>query len=151
MTPTIRDATAADIEAVIRIARAGAIEPNRYAPLEIADPSYRQVFDTIENDPNHHLVVLEVDKEVVGTLFLSFLPDLMGPGLWRGQLENVHIRADQRGRGLGGILIEWAIDQCRQRNCTFVQLTSNKKRADAHRFYERLGFERSHDGFKLKL
>lgn len=151
MSPIIRDATAADLEAVIEIARAGAIEANRYPPLDLADPNYMQVFEIIENDPNHRLIVLEIDNQVAGTLFLSFLPDLLGPGQWRGQLENVHIRADQRGKGLGGMLIDWAIEQCRQRNCTLVQLTSNKKRNDAHRFYERRGFKRSHDGFKLSL
>ncbi len=151
MNPTIRDARATDLEAIITIARAGAIEANRYAPLDLDDPRYRQVFDIIDRDPNHRLIVVESEGEVVGTLFLSFLPDLMGPGQWRGQLENVHVRADHRGKGLGGMLIEWAIGQCRERNCTFAQLTSNKKRSDAHRFYERLGFERSHDGFKLKL
>jgi GNAT superfamily N-acetyltransferase len=69
----------------------------------------------------------------------------------RGLLENVHIRADQRGTGLGSQMVQWAIERCREAGCGLVQLTSNKVRTDAHRFYTRLGFAQTHEGFKLKL
>lgn len=150
MTLSIRDATRADIETIVEICRAGAVIANRYQPLDHADPGYARFFDILSADPNHRLVVGEMDGEVVATLLLSFLPDLVGLS-WRGQLENVHVRADARGGGIGGQLVEWAIARCREKGCDYVQLTSNKKRLDAHRFYERLGFAKSHEGFKLKL
>ena len=90
------------------------------------------------------------DGEIAGTVLISFLPDLIGRG-WRGQLENVHVRAAARGNGIGSKMIAHAVERCRERGCQMVQLTSNKARHDAHRFYERLGFERSHEGMKLKL
>ncbi|MNL46384.1 aminoalkylphosphonic acid N-acetyltransferase [compost metagenome] len=79
------------------------------------------------------------------------IPGLPRFGMTRGLLENVHIRADQRGNGLGSEMVLWAIAQCRDAGCGMVQLTSNKVRLDAHRFYQRLGFAASHEGFKLYL
>jgi GNAT superfamily N-acetyltransferase len=87
----------------------------------------------------------------VGTLQLSVLPSLPHRGALRGQLEGVHVRADQRGGGLGAAMVGWAVEEARRRGCSEVQLTSQKRRTDAHRFYERLGFTRSHEGFKLLL
>ncbi|TIX49932.1 MAG: GNAT family N-acetyltransferase, partial [Mesorhizobium sp.] len=72
-------------------------------------------------------------------------------GAWRGQIEAVRVAADRRGERLGQLLLEWAIGECRKRGCRVVQLTTNKSRADAHRFYERLGFKASHIGYKLEL
>ena len=150
MSLIFRDATRDDIPTIVQLCRDGAIVPNRYPPIDPTDPAFGAIFDTIAAEPNHTLVVCEKDGAVVGTLLISFLPDLMGKG-WRGQLENVHVRGSDRGAGIGSKMIAWAIDRCRERDCTLVQLTSNKARHDAHRFYERLGFERSHEGFKLKL
>jgi GNAT superfamily N-acetyltransferase len=112
---------------------------------------YLRAFEGVDADPAHLLVVVEAGGEVVGTLQLSVLPSLPHRGALRGQLEGVHVRADHRGGGLGAGLVGWAVDEARRRGCTLVQLTSQKRRVDAHRFYERLGFARSHDGFKLHL
>ncbi len=68
--------------------------------------------------------------------------------MWRGLIEGVHISSAHRNKGLGGELIDWAVERCRERGCGMAQLTSNKKRLDAHRFYERLGWKKSHEGFK---
>ncbi|MBU1174824.1 MAG: GNAT family N-acetyltransferase [Alphaproteobacteria bacterium] len=150
MPLSFRDATGADIASVLELCRAGALNPDRYPPLDLADPAYAALFDAISADPNHRLIVCEKDGEIVGTLMISFLPDLVGRS-WRGQLENVHVHSGRRGSGIGSEMVAWAVARCRERGCDLVQLTSNKARHDAHRFYERLGFEKSHEGMKLKL
>lgn len=145
-----RDAVAGDIETITQLAIDGSIIPGRYDGLDLSNPRYRATFDAILADPCHRLVVAIADQMIVGTMQISYLPDLMNGG-WRGQIENVHIRASQRGRGFGGEMMRWAIARCRERGCVLVQLTSHKLRADAHRFYTSLGFENSHEGFKLTL
>ena len=89
--------------------------------------------------------------DVVGTLQLSFLPGLSRRGELRAQIEGVRVRADHRGAGVGEALIRWALAEARRRGCGLVQLTTDRSRRDAHRFYERLGFVASHVGFKLAL
>ena len=88
---------------------------------------------------------------MVGTLQLSFIPGISHGGAWRAQVEGVRIASDRRGSGLGGRLMEWVVQESRRRGCRMVQLTTNKSRTDAHRFYERLGFVGSHEGYKLQL
>jgi GNAT superfamily N-acetyltransferase len=112
------------------------------------DP-YLRAFDVIDADPAHLLVVALVGGDVVGTLQLSVLPALVRRGALRGQLEAVHVRADHRGSGVGSAMVRWAVEEARRRGCALVQLTSQKRRVDAHRFYVRLGFANSHEGFKL--
>ncbi|QDZ11049.1 GNAT family N-acetyltransferase [Devosia ginsengisoli] len=151
---TFRDATPADIATIVGLSHAGDARGTDTPPLDpatLADPRYRAAFDEILADPNHRLIVAERDGEVVGTLQISFIPGMPNFGMKRGLLENVHIRADQRGSGLGTQMVQWAIERCREASCGLVQLTSNKRRLDAHRFYEKLGFTKSHEGFKLLL
>jgi len=148
---TFRPATPDDIPTIIALMAAGAVGDTPDSAGQVDHPGYRKAFDAISNDPNHMLVVAERNGQVVGTMQLSFLPGIARQGMWRGLLENVHIRTDLRGHGLGTTMIQWAIAQCRERGCGLVQLTSNKARLDAHRFYERLGFSKSHEGFKLFL
>jgi GNAT superfamily N-acetyltransferase len=112
---------------------------------------YLDAFDVIDADPAHLLLVAEVGAEVVGTLQLSVLPTLVRQGAPRAQLEGVHVRSDHRGSGVGGAMVRWAVEEARRRGCALVQLTSQKRRTDAHRFYTRLGFANSHEGFKLSL
>lgn len=92
-----------------------------------------------------------LDADVVGTLQLSFLPRLARRGALRGQIEAVRVHGSYRGRGLGAAMITWAIDEGRRRGCALMQLTTDKSRVDAHRFYLRLGFVASHEGLKLSL
>uniref|UniRef100_UPI003216F348 GNAT family N-acetyltransferase n=1 Tax=uncultured Arthrobacter sp. TaxID=114050 RepID=UPI003216F348 len=87
----------------------------------------------------------------VATFQLSFLPGLSRRGSWRAQLEAVRVGTELRGQGVGAVLVEWAIDESRRRGCSLMQLTTDKSRSDAHRFYERLGFAASHEGMKLAL
>ena len=88
---------------------------------------------------------------VVGTMQLSFLPGLSRGGAMRGQVEAVRVAASHRGRRLGEQMVRWGVDESARRGCALVQLTTDKSRADAHRFYERLGFTASHEGFKMSL
>ncbi|MPY80379.1 MAG: GNAT family N-acetyltransferase [Actinophytocola sp.] len=91
------------------------------------------------------------DESVVGTMQLTFIPGLARQGALRAQIEAVRVREDCRSFGLGRAVIQWAIDEARRRGCALVQLTSDKQRTDAHRFYARLGFVDSHEGLISRL
>lgn len=148
---TFRRATAADLPAIVAMLADDGLGWGREdASLPLAR-GYLDAFAAIEADPNQMLTVAEADGAVVGTLQLSFLPGLSHKGAWRGQVESVRVASLRRGTGLGQAMLEWAVGQCRARGCRMVQLTTDKTRADAHRFYERLGFKASHEGFKLVL
>jgi GNAT superfamily N-acetyltransferase len=151
-TPTLRRATVDDVRAIVELLAADQLGATRDGADddEQLEP-YRRAFEAIDADPAHLLVVAESNGEVVGTLQLSFLPGLARRGALRAQIEAVRVRSDRRSSGLGGELMTWAIDEARRRGCALVQLTSDKRRTDAHRFYTRLGFVPSHEGFKLAL
>lgn len=148
---TYRDATAADLPAIIRLLAEDQIGGRTDDPGTPLDPVYAAAFAAIDSDAHQRLIVAEIDGAVIGTMQLSFLPGLLNRGAWRGQIEAVRIAADQRGNGLGADMIGWAVEQCRARRCFMAQLTSNNDRVAAHRFYERLGWQKSHAGFKLYL
>ncbi|MBF8184890.1 GNAT family N-acetyltransferase [Nonomuraea sp. K274] len=116
-----------------------------------ADERYLAAFDRIDADPYDELVVAERDGKVVGTMQLTYLAGLSRLGAERCQIEAVRVAASTRGQGLGRRMIRWAIDRARARGCAMVQLTSDKSRTDAHRFYDSLGFTASHVGYKLTL
>ena len=113
---------------------------------------YERAWAEIDADPAQLLVaVTDPSGAVVATLQLTVIPGLARRGARRAQIEAVRVADALRGQGLGGALIEWAIEEARRRGCALVQLTSDKRRADAHRFYARLGFAASHEGYKLRL
>jgi ribosomal protein S18 acetylase RimI-like enzyme len=112
---------------------------------------YVDAFDALQRDPNQLMVVLVADGVVAGCVQISFIPGLSRLGMWRGQIESVRIASSRRDEGLGRRLLEWAIAECRNRGCGLVQLTTDKSRLDARRFYESLGFRASHEGMKLSL
>ena len=114
-------------------------------------PHYRRAFEAIDSDPAHILVVAQAGEDVAATMQLSFFPGLARRGALRAQIEAVHVHHAYRGRGLGGAMFAWAIGEAKRRGCALVQLTSDKSRPDAHRFYHRLGFIASHEGLKLAL
>ena len=149
----LRRAVADDLPALVALLADDPLGSTREAAPG-SDPElapYRQAFALIDGDPAHLLVVAVDGTDVVGTFQLSFLPGLARRGALRAQIEAVRVRADHRGRGLGAAMIGWAIDEARRRGCALVQLTTQKARTDAHRFYERLGFVASHEGLKLPL
>ena len=122
----------------------------READREPLPASYRQAFDAIDRDPNQRLVVVEWDDgAVVGVLQLTYIPSITYRGGWRAQIEGVRVAAAHRAAGIGRMMVEWAIAQATDRGCHLVQLTTDKQRPDARRFYERLGFVASHEGMKL--
>jgi GNAT superfamily N-acetyltransferase len=146
---SFRPATASDVPAVVALIAGDQLGARREVPQELAP--YRDAFDVIDSDPNQLLVVGESGGRVIATLQLTFVPGLSRRGAWRAQIEAVRVEASVRGMGVGERLVRWSIEQARARGCGLVQLTSNATRADAHRFYERLGFVASHTGFKLAL
>jgi GNAT superfamily N-acetyltransferase len=148
---TIREATAADLPAIIRLLADDPMAAGREDLSEPVAPSYLAAFKEIDGDDGEMLVVGELDGEVVASLQLSLLPGLSRKGAWRAQIEAVRVASPLRGRGLGQELVTWAIDAARARGCTLVQLTTDRSRTDAHRFYERLGFQPTHVGMKLRF
>jgi GNAT superfamily N-acetyltransferase len=116
-----------------------------------ADQRYLTAFERIDADPDDELIVAEVDGKVVGTMQLTYLAGLSRLGSERCLIEAVRVAAPTRGQGLGRKMITWAIARARARGCAVVQLTSDKSRGDAHRFYDSLGFANSHEGYKLLL
>ncbi|WP_375775229.1 GNAT family N-acetyltransferase [Bradyrhizobium sp. ma5] len=152
MTPVaFRKAQPADIPAIIALLAHDILGQQREDASSPPNPRYVDAFEAILADPNQLLVVATLDDEVIGTLQLSFIPGMAQLGAWRGQIEAVRIAETHRCSGVGQQMFEWAIDQCKARGCDLVQLTTDKARPDAHRFYERLGFVGSHVGYKLTL
>ncbi|HEV8107191.1 MAG TPA: GNAT family N-acetyltransferase [Burkholderiales bacterium] len=113
--------------------------------------SYDRAFEAIDRDPNYELVVGELDGRVVAVLQLACIPNLSRRGSWRALIEGVRVDSSLRSSGLGRKLVAWAIERAREKGCRLVQLTSDKRRRDAIRFYESLGFVASHEGMKLEL
>ena len=126
----------------------GALREDISTPL---NSKYIAAFQSIKEDKNNELVVAEVDEQLVGMLQVTFIPYLTHTGSRRCLIEGVRITETFRGRGMGAKLIQWAIDRAKETDCSIVQLTSNKERPDAIRFYESLGFTASHEGFKMDL
>ncbi|MGI5376700.1 N-acetyltransferase family protein [Streptomyces sp. CA-251387] len=145
----IRPAVADDIPAIVAMLADDPLGAQRESPDDLTP--YLAALERLSSDPNQHLVVAVREGSVVGTLQLTVIPGLSRRGSTRSIIEAVRIHADERGSGLGTQLIEWAIGESRRQKCQLVQLTSDKSREDAHRFYERLGFTASHVGFKLSL
>lgn len=146
-----RQATGADLPQLIRLLSDDRLSEFREDFSDPINPLYLAALAHIESDPNNELIVVESQRQLVGMLQLTFIPYLSHQGAWRCLIEGVRVVEHSRGRGLGTRIFEWAISRARQRGCAMVQLTSNKQRVDAIRFYRRLGFVDSHEGFKRYL
>lgn len=151
MTIAFRKATAADLPSIVAMLADDVLGQSRETVSDPPAPPYVQAFAAIEADANQLLVVADRDGDVVGTMQLSFLPGLAHRGAWRGQIEAVRVASSQRGTGLGREMFAWAIGVFREKGCRLVQLTTDKSRKDAHRFYDGLGFVATHEGYKLRL
>ncbi|MBA2807492.1 GNAT family N-acetyltransferase [Streptomyces sp. KM273126] len=145
----IRPAVTDDVPDIVAMLADDPLGAQRESPNDLTP--YLTALERISGDPNQHLVVAVREGRVVGTLQLTIIPGLSRKGATRSVIEGVRIHTDERGSGLGTRLIQWAIDTSQRQDCQLVQLTSDATRTDAHRFYERLGFEASHVGFKLPL
>lgn len=150
-TATIREATENDLEAIIALFADDPLGGHGDTTDPQALPDYSAAFSKISTSPNETLYVAELDGEVVGTFQTMVTTTMTARGASSLIVEAVQTRADMRGRGIGAVMINFAIDKARADGMRVVQLTSNAVRTDAHRFYERLGFTPSHIGFKLKL
>ena len=112
---------------------------------------YTRAFDQIDADPNHELVVGRFGGRVVCCAQLTVLPCMTHGGTKRAQIEGVRVDSNMRGRGIGYVMMWWIIERAKERGCGLVQLTTDRRRADAERFYEKHGFTTTHHGMKLWL
>jgi ribosomal protein S18 acetylase RimI-like enzyme len=140
-----------DVPAIVALLADDVLGARRERNEDPLPDAYYRAFDAVDGDPAHELLVAERDGRVVGTLQLTFLPGLSRQGMWRAQIEGVRISSAERGRGVGEQLVRHAVARAKERSCGLVQLTSDKSRVDAVRFYQRLGFQASHEGMKLAL
>ena len=151
MRATFRRARADDLPAIVAMLADDTLGRTRESPGLPLDARYLAAFAAIDADPNQMLVIAECEGAVVGCQQISFIPGLGRRGAWRALIEAVRVASGMRGQGLGQQLIEYAIAEAVRRGCSMVQLTTDRSRTDAHRFYERLGFVASHVGMKLDL
>jgi GNAT superfamily N-acetyltransferase len=148
----VRRATAADVTAIIALLADDDIGAAREAAPDADVAPYLAAFRAIDADPAQLLIVAaDADGTVAGTMQLTFIPGLSRRGTLRAQIEAVRVGPAYRGHGLGEAMFRWAVGEAGRRGCGLVQLTSDRRRTGAHRFYERLGFTASHEGFKLRI
>lgn len=149
---TIRPARREDVRRVATLIMLGAANQTM-TPAEIeaeaTHPSYERSFDEVAASPDNTLFVAERAGAVIGTFQVTIIPGLISRGRKRAKFESVHVAPECRGMGVGAVMIGFAIDFARSRGAELVELTSNKSRLDAHRFYRNLGFDQSHEGFKI--
>jgi len=147
----IREAEGADLESIIRLHEEDDLGGHGDVWAPEHRPAYEAAFAAIERSAENLLFVAERDGRVVGTFQLTFIPSLTGRGTLRVKVESVKVGSALRSQGIGAALMARAEVEARRRGASLIELTSNKVRGNAHRFYERLGFARSHEGFKKKL
>ncbi|AWM86758.1 GNAT family N-acetyltransferase [Microvirga sp. 17 mud 1-3] len=150
-TLTIREAEARDLEAIIRLHEEDELGSHGDAWTPENRPAYEAAFAAIAQSPENSLFVALDGKEVVGTFQLTFIPNLTGRGALRVKVESVKVKGARRSGGIGGLMMAFVEEEALRRGARLLELSSNKTRTKAHRFYERLGFSRSHEGFKKKL
>jgi GNAT superfamily N-acetyltransferase len=147
----VRLATRGDVPAILRLYADDELGSRRENISQEALEGYLAAYHDIESDPRTALYVAQVNDSVVGTFQLTVLRHMIHRGGLAAQIEAVHVAAQSRRRGIGEAMVRFAIEQARKRGCRRIQLTSDKRRKDAHRFYERLGFVASHEGMRLAL
>lgn len=145
----IRKATKDDVIHIVAMLADDELGSKRENFTDPLPQAYYESFQKIDNDPNHYLIVAEEDGEIIGTAQLSFIPYLTYQGGIRSQIEAVRIKSDRRGTGLGESLFKWMINKARENGAHLLQLTTDKQRPDALRFYEKLGFKATHEGMKM--
>lgn len=146
-----RNAEEKDLESIVEMLADDVLGSKRERYEQPLPDSYRKAFRAISSDPNNELIVAVDGDEVIGIQQITFTPYITHQGGWRATIEGVRTSSSVRGKGIGTHLIEWAVQRAKDRGCHLVQLTTDKTRPDALRFYERLGFKATHQGLKLKL
>ncbi|TYP74894.1 GNAT family N-acetyltransferase [Paenibacillus methanolicus] len=147
----IRTANERDLPAIVRLLSEDALGSTRELVADPLPVVYTEAFANIQAQRGNAVLVAETDGEIIACLQLTFIPGLARKGMLRAQIEGVRVDGRYRGRGIGEQLFRHAIDAARREGCGMVQLTTDKSRADARRFYEKLGFAASHEGMKLML
>ena len=151
MTFTFREAEQEDLPSLVDMLADDVLGQTREDTSEPLNTAYLEAFSHIDSSPDNELTVIETEGKIAGMMQLTFIPYLTHTGTLRCLIEGVRIHAEFRGQGLGTKMIRWAISRAEQKGCALVQLTTDKQRPDTIRFYEDLGFEATHEGFKLKL
>ena len=144
-----RNARAGDLAAIVRLLADDALGATRENADDLAP--YEKAFAALTAQNGNAVIVGDDDGEVVACLQLTIVPGLSRQGATRAFIEGVRVAQSLRSKGVGETLVRHAIDRARVAGCRMVQLTSDKSRTGAHRFYERLGFKASHIGMKLEL
>ena len=148
---TFRKATRQDLDKIVYMLADDNLGKTRERYEKPLPDSYIKAFHSINSDPNNELIVACYDEKIIGVQQITFTPYLTHQGGWRATIEGVRTLSSERGKGVGSLLIRWAIQRAKERGCRMVQLTTDKKRPEALQFYERLGFKASHEGLKLLL
>jgi len=146
----VRRAGRADLARLLELIADDMLGKNREG-VASSDAVYERAFEAIDRDANQYLMLAELGGRVVGMLQLTFIPGLSRRGAWRANIESVRVDSSLRGQGIGAWLIGQALDLARSRGCRLAQLTSDKRRTEAHRFYGQLGFSATHEGYKREL
>ncbi|KWW20653.1 MULTISPECIES: GNAT family N-acetyltransferase [Peribacillus] len=148
---TFRNAETTDLSEIVKMLADDVLGQERERYENPLPESYIDAFQSIDSDQNNELIVACLDGRIVGVQQITFTPYLTHQGGWRATIEGVRTVASERGKGIGSQLIQYAIERAKARECFIIQLTTDKKREDSLRFYERLGFTATHEGLKLKL
>lgn len=151
MNIEIREATEKDLDSIVAMLADDPLGSKRERYEQPLPKSYREAFQAISSDPNNELIVACYEDEVIGVQQITFTPYITYQGGWRATIEGVRTSSSVRSKGIGSELINWAIQRAKERGCHLIQLTTDKTREDALRFYERLGFTATHEGMKMKL
>ncbi|WP_409252766.1 N-acetyltransferase family protein [Bacillus sp. SCS-153A] len=151
MKLTFREAEEGDLDSIVRMLSDDILGSKRERYEYPLPHSYIKAFQAIDADPNNELIVACMDEEVVGVQQVTFTPYITHQGGWRATIEGVRTTSAVRGQGVGKEMIQYAIQRAKDRGCHLVQLTTDKQRPEALRFYEGLGFRATHEGLKLKL
>lgn len=146
-----RIAAEQDLERIVEMLADDVLGSKRERNERPLPDSYLKAFQAINNDPNNELVVACRGDEIIGVQQITFTPYITHQGGWRATIEGVRTSSSERGKGLGTELIRFGIQRAKERGCHLVQLTTDKKREDALRFYESLGFKATHEGLKMSL
>lgn len=146
-----RIATEQDLDRIVEMLADDELGRMRERYEQPLPESYIKAFRAITADPNNELIVACQGNEVIGVQQITFTPYITHQGEWRATIEGVRTASSVRGKGVGTELIKWAIHRAQERGCHLIQLTTDKQRVDALRFYERLGFQSTHEGLKMKL
>jgi GNAT superfamily N-acetyltransferase len=152
MNLIFREAIRADVPEIVRLLtedEIGSLREQYNKNHDAIQNSYYSAFDSISADKNNHLIIVELNGKIVGTMQLTFITYMTYQGGKRAQIEGVRIDKSVRGQGIGKAMIEWGINKAKDGRCHVVQLTTDKRRSDALEFYKKLGFVATHEGLKL--